>query len=201
MNLVAIMASYRKGRTIDTLIDRAIAGVQAANPATAVEKIVLVDRHIEYCRNCMVCKQDDPAKPYARCVIPDDMTAIYPLLANADAFLFGTPINMGRETAILKTFMERCCWVLAKPGHVPIEGCPAPRCPRTRKAAAILSTGTVPPWLRLFCDDATVLIKDFCKCMLNARLTGSLYAGAVEKRSPDHYADAAFRLGRKLAAG
>ena len=29
MNIVAIMASYRKGRTIDTLVDRAIAGTLA----------------------------------------------------------------------------------------------------------------------------------------------------------------------------
>jgi hypothetical protein len=52
--------------------------------------------------------------------------------------------------------------------------------------------------LRLFCDDATPLIKDFCKTMLNARLLDTLYAGAIEKRTVDHYTRAAFRLGREL---
>lgn len=201
MKIVAVMASYRKGRTIDSLVDRAVAGALDASPNSSADKIVLVDKHIEYCRNCMACRDDDPAKPMARCVVQDDMQAIYPLLAEADAFVVGTPINMGRETAIFKTFVERCCYVFSKPGNFPLKGVPVPRNPRKRKAVAILSTGVVPPWLRLFCDDATPLIRDFCKTMLNAKLIDSLYAGAVQQRAADYYADAAFRLGRELVKG
>ena len=65
MNIVAIMASYRKGRTIDTLVDQAIAGALAANPDATAEKITLIDKQIEYCRNCMTCRNDDPSKPLA----------------------------------------------------------------------------------------------------------------------------------------
>jgi multimeric flavodoxin WrbA len=199
MNIVAIMASYRKGRTIDTLVDHALAGALEASPGAKADKICLVDKHIEYCRNCMICRDDDPSKPLARCVIQDDMQAIYPMLDTADAFIIGTPINMGRETAILKTFIERCCYVFAKPGNFPMKGVPTPRGRRRKKAVAILSTGTVPPWLRLLCDDATPLIRDFCKTMLNAKLIDSLYAGAIHKRTVDYYLQSAFRLGQELA--
>lgn len=198
MNIVAIMASYRKGRTIDTLVDQAIAGALAANPDATAEKITLIDKQIEYCRNCMTCRNDDPSKPLATCVIQDDMQAIYPVLDAADAYIIGTPINMGNETALLKTFLERSCFVLAKPEKSLFSAAPTPRNLRKRQAVAILSTGVVPPWLRLFSDDATPLIKDFCNNVLNARLIDSLYAGAIEKRTVDYYTKAAYQLGREL---
>lgn len=201
MNIVAIMASYRKGGTIDTLVDRALAGALDKAPGADANKIVLVDQQIEFCRNCMVCRNDDQTKALATCVIQDSMQAIYPALDAADAFIIGTPINMGNETAILKAFMERCCWVLAKRGARPLKGCPVPRSTRRKNAVAILSSGIVPPWLRLFCDDATPLIRDFCKCSLHARLIDSLYAGNIEKRTAAHYTAAAFRLGQELVRG
>ena len=43
------MGSYRKGKTIDTLLDRAIEGVKNADPEAEIEKIILIDRDIEYC--------------------------------------------------------------------------------------------------------------------------------------------------------
>ena len=40
---------------------------------------------------------------------------------------------------------------------------------------------------RRWCDDDTPLIKSYCDCSLNAKLLGSLYAGAVEKSDIDVY--------------
>lgn len=198
MNIVAIMGSYRKGHTIDILMDKAIEGIKSVRPEAKIDKIILIDRHIEYCRNCMVCRNDDPAKSIAHCAIQDDMQEIYPILDQADAYIFGTPINIGHETAVMKTFIERVCYVLAKPGDYPLQGCPAPRTTRKKKAIAIMSSGVVPPLLRMFCDDATSLFKSFCDSILNARLIGTMYAGAIEKRGVENYATQAFHLGRKL---
>jgi multimeric flavodoxin WrbA len=39
MKIIAIMGSYRKGKTIDTLMDKAIEGAQASNSKVEVEKI------------------------------------------------------------------------------------------------------------------------------------------------------------------
>jgi multimeric flavodoxin WrbA len=204
MKIVAIMGSYRKGKTIDTLMDRAIEGAKdgvgkGGREAVDVKKIYLIDKDIRYCKNCMVCRKDDLDKAIALCPIKDDMQEIYPLLDEADAYIFGTPVNMGAVTAVMKTFLERICWVLARPGKRPIKGCPEPRSKKQKKAIAVISSGIIVPLFRRWCDDATPLIKSVSQCSLNARLVGSLYAGAVEKRGLEYYADKAYRLGRKLA--
>ncbi|MCP4707548.1 MAG: flavodoxin family protein [Planctomycetes bacterium] len=198
MKLLAVTGSYRRGRTIDTLMDKAIEGARAGSGDIEIEKLHLVDKHIEYCKNCMVCRNDDPDKAIARCVIDDDMQKIYPKMAAADAYIFGTPINQGTVTAVMKTFLDRCCWVLSKPGKWPVDGCPTPRTNRNKQAIIILSSGIISPLLRHWCDDATPLLKSFCDSMLNARLRGSLYAGAVEKRGIGRYLPKAYFLGQKL---
>ena len=47
MKVIAINGSYRKGRTIDTLIDKAIEGIKQVCPSAEVEKIHLIDRNIK----------------------------------------------------------------------------------------------------------------------------------------------------------
>ncbi len=198
MKVVAVMGSYRKGKTIDTLVDHAMAGVRDAVSNAEVEKVTLIDRHIEYCRNCGVCRRDDPDKPIARCAIDDDMQEILPLLREADAYIFCGPIFEGTVNAVTKTFLERICWTLARPGRWPVKGCPQPRDPRQKRAIVILSSGIISPLLRRFCDDATSLIKSTAGDSLNAKLVGTLYAGGVEKVGIDRYLDRAQALGRKL---
>ena len=65
--------------------------------------------------------------------------------------------------------------------------------------AAILRSGIIVPLLRMFCDDATKLIKSPIGDSLNAKLIGTLYAGGVEKVGPERYLERANKLGRKLA--
>jgi multimeric flavodoxin WrbA len=200
MNILAIMGSYRKGKTIDTLMDKAIEGAKANNSNIRVDKLYLIDKNIKYCKNCMVCRKDDENKNIADCVISDDMQIIYPMIEKADGFIFGTPVNMGAVTAIMKTFLERTAWVFAKPGKRPIHGCPTPRTTRKKRAIIIVSSGIVPPLFRRWCDDATPLIKSHCVCHFNTKVLGSLYAGAVEKRGIDVYLDKAYKLGKKLTS-
>ncbi|UCG58732.1 MAG: flavodoxin family protein [Phycisphaerales bacterium] len=201
MNILAVVGSYRKGKTIDTLIDKAIEGAkEGGGDHVHVEKLYLIDKNIEYCKNCMVCRRDDPDKPIAKCIIADDMQTIYPMIEKADGFIFGTPVNMGAATAIMKTFLERTCWVLAKPGKRPIRGCPTPRTTRKKMAIIIVSSGIISPVFRRWCDDATPLIKSFCACHLNAKVLGSLYAGGVERKGMDIYLDEAYKLGKKLVS-
>lgn len=200
MKLISINGGYRRGKTIDTLVEKAIEGSRV-NPETTVERIELAERNIRYCTNCMVCRKDDPSKEVAACPIDDDMREIGPAVQRADALIFASPINQGTVTAVMKTFFERTCWTLAKPGNRPMKGCPEPRVNRRKNAIIILSTGLVPPLLRRFCDDATPLIKSNCKICFGARVVGTLYAGAVEKRGIEPYLGKAFSLGRRIAGG
>ncbi len=195
--ILAVVGSYRKGKTIDTLVDKAIEGAKSMGD-TQIDKINLIDQSIQYCKNCMVCLQDDPDKPLADCVISDDMDTLHQLVDQADAYIFGTPVNMGAVTAVMKTFLERICWIHAKPGRYPIKGCPTPRSGRKKQAIIIVSSGAVPTYLRMFCDDATSCIKSTVKCSLNASVIGSMYAGGIHTRELDGFSGKAYELGRKL---
>lgn len=196
--ILTISGTYRRGRTIDTLIDKAIGGLQGSYDDIDVEKIRLIDKNIQYCKNCMVCAGDDPEKPYAKCVIDDDMQEIYKKMSEADGFIFGTPVNMGCETAIIKTFLERSCYVMGSPGNYPIKGCPEPRSKRRKYALIIVSSGIVFPLMRVLCDRATPILKDFCNSILNAAVVGAMYAGGVSRIGVDPYYDEAVRLGKRL---
>ena len=106
MKLLALVGSYRKGKTIDTLTDKAIEGAQQSGDVS-VDKVYLKDRNIKYCTNCMVCRYDDPTKEIAKCPIADDMQELNPLFDAADRYIFATPVNCGTVTAVMKTFLER----------------------------------------------------------------------------------------------
>ena len=97
-------------------------------------------------------------------------------------------------------FLERICWTLARAGRWPVKGCPEPRNPEKKQAIAVLGSGIIVPLLRMLCDDATKLIKSTIRDSLNAKLVGTLYAGAVEKVGMDCYIDRAQKLGQKLPA-
>jgi putative NADPH-quinone reductase len=200
MNLLAIVGSARKGKATDTLVDKAIEGVQSRSANSDVTKLYLIDHDIQYCKNCLACRDGKTNAPVADCTIRDDMDAIREDVLQADALIFGTPVHMGYATAVMMTFLERICWTFAKPeGSVlSIRGCPVPRSNKTRKAIIIVTSGIVPPFLRKFCDDATKLIRNTARDSLNAKTVGDLYAGDIEHRGVAYYHERAFNLGRKL---
>ena len=201
MDLLAIMGSPRKGQATDTLVDKAIDGARSGAPDCRVRKISLIEHDIEYCRNCLACRDSRTDEPVARCAIRDDMDGIYEALLGSDCLILGTPVHMGYATALMTTFLERICWTFAKPDRriLTISGCPRPRSDKKRRAIIIVTSGIVPPIYRRFCDQATPLIKGTIKDSLNAATVGDLYAGDIEHRGVEHYFDKAFRLGRKLA--
>ena len=205
MNLLAINGSPRKGKATDTLIDKAIEGVKASNSEVEVEKISLIDQNIDFCKGCMTCFKDDPSKEMAKCAISDDMNTLNPKILEADGYIFGTPVFMAHETAIMKQFLERICWIFAKPAPkrrkvVIPKQCPEPRSNQKKKAIIITSSGIIKPRWKKFCDDATPLIKDTIGDSLNAKVVGTMYAGAVMKYGVEKYYDQAYELGKKLAS-
>lgn len=202
MNLLAVVGSPRKGKATDTLVDRAMDGALLDNPELNVKKINLADHDIQFCRNCLACRDSGTDEPFAECAIRDDMDFIYQDVNDSDALIFGTPVHMGYATAIMMTFLERICWTFAKPeGKVfTISKCPTPRSEKKRSAAIIVTSGIIPPMYKRFCDDATKQIRGIAKDSLNAKTVGSLYAGDVEGRGVGYYSDKATRLGMKLVS-
>jgi hypothetical protein len=200
MNLLAIVGSPRKGKATDVLVDRAIEGVKSKTPNCNFKKLHLIDYDIQFCKNCLACRDSKTKNPVAKCSIRDDMDFIREDVLKSDFLIFGTPVHMGYATAIMMTFLERICWTFAKPEGklLSIHGCPIPRSNKTRKSIIIVTSGIIPPLFRRFCDDATSLIKQTAKDSLNAKTVGDMYAGDIEHRGVDYYLDRAFNLGRKL---
>ena len=200
MNLLAIVGSPRKGKATDTLVDKAVEGVRSKSPDCNVKKLHLIDYDIQYCKNCLACRDSKTNNPVANCAIRDDMDFIREDVLYSDALIFGTPVHMGYATAIMMTFLERICWTFAKPEGkvISIHGCPTPRSNKKRKSIIIVTSGIVPPLYRRFCDDATPLIRQTAKDSLNAKTVGDMYAGDIEHRGVDYYLDQAYNLGRKL---
>ena len=174
MNLLAIIGSSRKGKATDTLVDKAIEGVKSKSPNCHVKKLHLIDHDIQFCKNCLTCRDSKTKNPVAKCIIRDDMDYIREDVLNSDSLIFGTPVHMGYATAIMMTFLERICWTFAKPeGKVlSINGLPIPRSNKTRKSIIIVTSGIIPPLFRRLCDEATPLIKQTVKDSLNAKTVG-----------------------------
>jgi len=200
MNLLAIAATSRKGKSTDKLVDKAIEGAKSKNPDLNVKKIYLIDYNIGYCRNCLSCRDSDTKEPFAKCSIRDDMDILCKELHESDLLIIGTPLHNGGVHEVLYTFLVRIVWVFAKPGGklLTLHGAPVPRSDKKRKSITIISTGLVPPIYRMFCDDATHIIKDTVKVALNGKTLGSLYAGDIEHRGVDFYFNKAYKLGTLL---
>ncbi len=201
MNLLAINGSPRKGKATDLLMDKAIEGVISEIPGCQVKKIHLIEHDIQFCRNCLACRDSKTTEPVAKCTIRDGMDPIKEDLLQSDLLIFGTPVHMGYATGVMMTFLERICWTFAKPEKkiLTIRGCPVPRSHKIRKGIIIVTSSIVPPVYRRFCDWATNQIKGVFRDSLNGKIVGDMYAGDIENRGVERYYDKAFRLGKKLS--
>ncbi len=65
MRVTAIVATYRKGGMIDSAVAEILAA--AREEGAEVERIDLIDKHIEFCTNCRACTQE----PGAARQVPD----------------------------------------------------------------------------------------------------------------------------------
>ena len=201
MKVLAIVASARKGKSTDTLVDKAIAGLQSAEgKKVEISKINLHDYNIKFCRDCLACRDSKKDAPYVDCILDDDMKHLFRQVDESDALIVGTPLHMGTTPGIMTTFLERICWAFAKPeqSYLTVHGCPLPRSEKKRNAVIIITNSIVPPVYRKFCDAATPIIKDVLSGSLNSKTVGDLYAGNLEKKGADYYFNKAFKLGQKL---
>lgn len=98
-NVVIISSSPRKGGNSDTMADEFLRGaVEAGN---TVEKINIRDMELKFCIGCLSCQRT------GKCVLPDDMNALYDTVQRADILVFATPVYYYGMTGQLKTFLDR----------------------------------------------------------------------------------------------
>jgi multimeric flavodoxin WrbA len=196
--VTAIMGTYRKGGTIDSATDAILAG--AADSGAEVSKIYLLDRHIEFCRNCRTCTQKEGPQRGA-CPIKDEMPDILDELERSDAIVLGSPMNVGTVTALMKRFMERLVCRYYWPWGL---GAPKLR-NEVRSKRAVLVASSAAPALMARMQSKIIPLMNKRAGALGARKTGVLFIGlaAMEKhmRLSDRTIQKAHRLGRKLVTG
>ena len=105
MIVLGILGSPRRGGNAEVLLDKALEGARSGG--VSVEKISLNELTIRPCQECGGC--DDTGK----CVIADDMAAVYNSVDRADIVILASPVFFGELTAQTKAMIDRfqCRWV------------------------------------------------------------------------------------------
>lgn len=193
--VVAVVGSYRKGGTVDTLVDAVLNGAREQRAET--KKIYLIDQHIEYCRNCRACTQLPGDQP-GECVIEDDMKSILSELHSANVVVLGSPVNFYNVTAVFRKFMERTI----VSGYWP-WGQPAPkyRSNELPRKAVLIASMAAPGFLMPLATGAPRALRAVARC-LSARPVAKLWIGlAAQSAMPQLSArvlQSAHKLGKEL---
>jgi len=104
VKILAVNGSPRKRWNTAMLLEKALEG--AASRGAETELIHLYDLDFKGCTSCFGCKLKG-GKSYGRCAMTDGLTPILEKLADADAFLLGSPIYFGTVSGEMRSFMER----------------------------------------------------------------------------------------------
>ncbi|MCX8125589.1 MAG: flavodoxin family protein [Dehalococcoidia bacterium] len=118
--VIAFCASPRKNGNTEVMVDEAIAG--AASTGALVEKVRLQELRMHFCTGCRRCKDADFAE---YCAIKDDMTALYPRIAAADAVIIGFPVYTETHCGQLAAFFDRWdpfLWKKSRPKRAMVIG-------------------------------------------------------------------------------
>ncbi|MBI5013996.1 MAG: flavodoxin family protein [Deltaproteobacteria bacterium] len=112
MHVVGIVASPRKYKNTDTIVQRLLDGCEASG--ATVGKIYLNDLDL---RPCQACKVQDGSG----CVFRDGMDQIYDVFEDADGIVLGTPVYYNTVSSQMKLMMDRS-YCLARPVVLPSGG-------------------------------------------------------------------------------
>lgn len=103
MKVIAINGSPRPNKNTVQLLNKALAGAEAAGAET--ELISLYPLQFRGCVSCFYCKCKD--KEHGTCIIKDDLSPVIEKLKKADAIIWGSPIYFSNITATLQALFER----------------------------------------------------------------------------------------------
>lgn len=196
--VIAIVGTYRRGKTIDTAVDELLGAARESGCQT--EKISLLDKHIEFCTNCRKCTQNKITGPRDMCIHNDDMTEILDKIDAADAIVLASPVNWFNVTAIMKRFIERLiCY-----GYWPWNsGWPKNRIKNLTKKAVLITASGSPEFMgRILFRGTFSVMKAAANCV-GAKVVKKIYIGgaAVSQNQPlpEKYRRQACAAGKALA--
>jgi multimeric flavodoxin WrbA len=100
MKILAIASSQRRNANSETLLDRALSGID--KKGVGIKKLILTDLKILPCTSCQACFKT------GKCVINDDMQIVYEDLLAADILLIASPIYFQGPPCRFKCLIDRC---------------------------------------------------------------------------------------------
>ena len=175
MKVTAIVGSYRKGGIVDSVIDEILASAQ--EEGAEVSKIYLIDRHIEFCRNCRTCTQERGHRR-GTCPTADDMDDILDELEGSEAVVLGSPMNFGTVTAVMKQFIERLvCFAYWPWGGMS----PTVRDKRKERQAVVVTASAAPAFMARMQRGMVKLLKDAAG-LLGADTVGVISVGLAARK-------------------
>jgi len=186
-NVLLILGSPRKNSNSSLLGEKIAEGAESLG--AKVKSIVLQDYEIKPCKACEGCHGK---KMKGECVIKDDMRKIYPLVQEADAYIFASPVYWFHYSGQLKLFIDRC-YALFNPTTLasPFGGKPY---------ALAFAYGASDPF-EAGCVNAIRTFQDGFSGFLKARMAGAVYASAMEPgelKSDKEVLAKAFEVGVEL---
>jgi hypothetical protein len=191
--VVAIVGSYRKGGAVDTAVDAVLAGARESGAETS--KIYLIDRRVEYCRNCRACTQTE-GEGRGACVIQDDVAAILGEVDGADAVVLGSPVNFYNVTALFRTFLERLVGATYWPWG---QWSPKPRRGKLPRKAVLISSLAAPGILLPIATGAAKALRLAANC-LGARPVAKLWIGLAAQSAKPQISEGVRRRARRIGA-
>ena len=193
MKVTAIVGSYRKGGTVDTVIDAILSAARETGAETT--KIYLIDKHIEFCTNCRECTQVQGTARGA-CPLEDEMSAVLDAIERSDALVLGSSINFYTVTAVMKKFSERLlCYAFWPWGMLR----PKLRNKKRDKRAVIVISSAAPAIMTRLLTGAGKLMKDAAQ-MLGFRTIGVLTIGLAATASKPQISPRILKQSRCLGA-
>ena len=101
MKVLGVLGSPRVGGNSDVLLEQALAGARDAG--AEVEKIILSQKKISGCLDCMKCNQK------GICAIKDDMEEIQKKILESDVIIHSVPVYFWAMTSQMKAYLDRWC--------------------------------------------------------------------------------------------
>lgn len=99
MKILGISCSPRKNGNTMLLLEEALRGAQ--QEGAEIDLFSVAGKKIEHCDGCRTCWKT------GICQITDEMQPLFPLIAEADGIIYGTPVYASSMTGVCKTILER----------------------------------------------------------------------------------------------
>jgi multimeric flavodoxin WrbA len=104
VKILGVCGSPVRGGNVETLLEKVLRS-RDGEPGVSFKMATLAGGEVGDCIHCNWCLRKQEGD--RRCSVDDGMTAMYPLIEEADVIIFATPVYFGRLSGHLAAFIDR----------------------------------------------------------------------------------------------